>query len=120
MKRAMTRPTIAAVSGLAALGAVTAGLGDVVRTPLVLWFLLVCPGMTVVELLGLTDPLLRFIATIGISIAVGVFVAQTLLFLGLWSPVLGLGILCTLTVVAAVFSAKSATGSLVPRAGDGV
>ena len=100
-----TWPTVAAISGVAALGVVVIDADTVVKGPLVAWFLLVCPGMTVVNLLDITEPILRFAATFGISIALGVVVAEALLYLGWWSPVLGLGILCGLTVAGALLSA---------------
>jgi hypothetical protein len=106
MKRATVRPAVAAVSALAAVVAVVADVGSPMQGPLIGWFLLVCPGMTVLALLPSVDPLLELAATFAISIALGVVVAESLLYLDLWSPVRCLGILAALTVAGAGLSLR--------------
>jgi hypothetical protein len=111
MRRASTWPAVAAISALAAVGAVAADFGTPVRGPLVVWFLLVGPGLTVVGLLGFADPWLELAASVAISMALGVAVAEAMLFLGLWSPTLGLLVLAALTLAGAAFSATRPSDS---------
>lgn len=119
MSWATARPVVAAVSALLAVAGVAAHLGTSVAGPVVVWFLLVGPGMTVVHLLGLDDPLPEVVATVAISIALGVAVAEALLFLGLWSPVLLLLILAALTLAGAALSTTWFPGSRALSARDG-
>ena len=109
MNGARLWPAMAAGSALAAMGAVVYDIENPLRGALVAWFLLVCPGATVVGLLRITDPLLGLTAAVAISLEIGVSVAQALLFFGLWSPVLGLGVLSAVTIAIAVTSVISST-----------
>jgi hypothetical protein len=111
MTREWVRPAIATGSALAAVGAVTSDVGNPLRGALVAWFLLVGPGLTVVNLLRIRGPLIELVATFAVSMALGVAVAETLLYLGWWSPRLGLVILSSLTVALAVISLVSPRGS---------
>jgi hypothetical protein len=108
MRRGTLRPAVATVSALAALAAVLGDMDTGVRAPLVFWFVLTGPGMTVVSLLRVRDPLLEVAATFAISLALGVGVAEALLYLDLWSSVLGLWVLSVLTLVGAAVSLGSA------------
>ena len=109
MNPARLWPAVAALSAVAAMGAVVYDIDNPVRGALVAWFLLVCPGATVVALLRITDPLLGLTAAVVISLAIGVGVAQALLFFDSWSPVVGLGILSGLTLAMAVTSVVAST-----------
>ena len=112
MRRTTPRQSVAAISALATVAVVLSGTGAPLRAPLVFWFLLVCPGMVVMEAIGVEDRLLAATATVAISIALGVVVAETLLFLGAWSPTLGLVVLAALTLVGAALPPGTAP---VPR-----
>lgn len=92
----------AAVTTVSALAAVVAVLGDAgapVRPMLVIWFVLVCPGMAFVGLIRLPSPLFALTLSIALSCALAVVVAQAMLFAGVWNPVAGLVTLAVLTMV---------------------
>lgn len=67
-----------------------------VRPAVVLWFILFCPGMAFVQLLGLDDVFNEVILAVGLSVAIALFVAICVLYAGLWSPNLILMILVVL------------------------
>lgn len=100
-----SRSTVWAVSGalsaVAALVVVLGSVGAPVQAVVVFWFLLVCPGTTVLCLLEPMNALWHLLIGIAVSIALGVVVAQVLLFTGAWSPVAGLLVLAAVTCVAA-------------------
>jgi hypothetical protein len=95
------RATVTTVSGLAAVAGVLGDVGAPVQPMLVLWFVLVCPGMAVVGLIRPPSLLFALTLSIAISCALAVVVAQALLFAGAWSPVAALTILAALTTVGA-------------------
>ena len=95
------RATVTTVSGLAAVAGVLGEVGAPVQPMLVLWFVLVCPGMAFVGLIRPPSPLFALTLSIAVSCALAVVVAQALLFAGAWSPVAGLIILAALTTVGA-------------------
>lgn len=68
------------------------------RVAVVLWFLLVCPGMMLVRLFRLGDPLLEWIVAITLSLAADTFVGGVLLYSSKWSPSGAFVILLALTV----------------------
>jgi hypothetical protein len=105
------RPTVAIVSALAVTGATVLDLGNPLRGALVAWFLLACPGLAAVALLRITDPLLQLVASIAVSLALGVAVAESLLYLDRWSPRLGLLLLVTFTLASASISLLSSKDS---------
>jgi hypothetical protein len=104
MSRFAVRPVVAIVSALAVTGALVFDLDNPLRGALVFWFLLACPGMAVVTVLRIIDPLFEMVASVGLSLALGAAVAESLLYLHLWSPWLGLLVLVTLTITAASIS----------------
>jgi hypothetical protein len=104
MRTAALWPAVAATSALAATGAVGFGVTTPLRGVLVIWFVIVCPGMAVVALLRIRDPLFVLVATIAISLALGVVVATSLLYLDLWSPRRALVILGGLTLALSLVS----------------
>jgi uncharacterized membrane protein len=91
------RAAVTTVSGLAALAAVLGGTGAPVQPVLVLWFVLVCPGMALVGLLRPPSVILAGTLSVAVSCALAVVVAQAMLFAGTWSPVTGLLALVALT-----------------------
>ena len=86
-------PTIIMLSA-AAVGLVTFVFpGTVVRPALVMWFLFVCPGMTVVRFLRLAEAVIEWMLAFALSFAIDACVASILLYAGWWSPVRVLSIL---------------------------
>jgi len=98
---ATLRAAVATGSALAAVAAVLADVGAPVQPALVLWFVLVCPGMSFVGLIR--APSLSFALTLSISAscALAAVVAQAMLFAGVWDPLIGLIGLAEITVVGA-------------------
>jgi hypothetical protein len=60
------------------------------RPALVLPFLVLAPGMALVRLLRIPDPIAVIMLAIAISLALGGVVAGTMVYTGTWSPVGGL------------------------------
>lgn len=93
---------IASAWGTASTVGVALGADASYRAPVVLSFLLVCPGFAIVRLLGIPAPRFQLSLAVAISMALDVLVPAALLYAGGWSPLAALAILATLTNVAAV------------------
>jgi hypothetical protein len=59
----------------------------------VLAYVIVVPGLAVVRLLRLADGVVEAVLGIGLSLALGVLVAQLMVYTGVWSATLGLAVL---------------------------
>jgi hypothetical protein len=68
----------------------------------VLGYLAVVPGLTGIRLLRLADRLMELLLGIGLSLAAGILVAQTMIYLHVWSPILGVSALVMIASVAGV------------------
>jgi hypothetical protein len=87
------------VSGAAALLALLGGPGPSWRTVAVFWFIGVIPGMAVIRLIGLREPLVRLALTVPISLAVSALLSELLAITRLWSSTgLLVGLVCATTV----------------------
>jgi hypothetical protein len=64
-----------------------------VRAAVLLWFLFVCPGLAVVGLLGIAEPITKWTIVIALSIALDLVVTVTMLYANLWSIPAGLALL---------------------------
>lgn len=73
-----------------------------VRAVIVVPFLLVCPGLAVVRLLGVGDPLAQVVLGVAASLGLEAAVAEMTLFAGAWSPVTVVRGFLALTIVATV------------------
>lgn len=79
-------PTMIMLSTFAA-ALVTFVFSDIAVRPLLLmWFLFVCPGMTVVHFFQLDEAKMEWILALALSIAIDAFIASILLYAGWWSP----------------------------------
>jgi hypothetical protein len=67
-------------STVAAIIATMAATGNAWSMVPLLWFLAVCPGMPFVRMLRPADPVQRWIAAIGLSMAIDAIVAEVLLY----------------------------------------
>jgi uncharacterized membrane protein len=76
-----------------------------VRTALGVAFLFLAPGLAIVELLAIQDPLMRIALVPGISIAVGTLVAVSLVYADAFSSGLALALLEALTLAALLAAA---------------
>ncbi len=72
------------------------------RPLIVLWFLLVCPGMALVRFLRLREPIAEWTLAIAVSLVLDALVASVQLYAGRWSPILSLSILIELCAVGAL------------------
>ena len=75
---------------------------SVVRPLLVLWFMLICPGMAFVRLLRLKSMAVELSLATALSVALATILAGSLLYSGLWSPTAGLITLGCIAVLGAV------------------
>lgn len=94
-------PAILVASSALAAWAVTLPGPGLVRPLAAFWFLLVCPGMAFVPLLGIGDRLVALTLGIALSLSLGVLVALGMLGLGVWSATLGLRILIGVSLAGA-------------------
>jgi hypothetical protein len=85
-------------SALAMLEGVLAAGASPLRTAVVVWFLVVCPGLGLSGLLRLRDPWLAAAIVPALSLAVDVMVGAFLSYSGLWSPAAGILILVAISV----------------------
>ncbi len=97
-----TWPLIVLVSALAAGISAFALPGTLLCMVMLLWFLLVCPGMLVVRSLRLKEPAAGWMLAIGLSIAIDALVAAIALYTGAWYPPGILGILMTLCIFGVI------------------
>jgi uncharacterized membrane protein len=95
-------PVILGLSALIAGVLTFVGDAPQARVVVVLWFLLVCPGMMLVRFLRLREPLFEWVLAIALSMALDTITGGILLYTGHWSPNGAFAILLGLTV-AGVF-----------------
>lgn len=94
-------PATCSLWAVVTVAAVLAGVEGPARTVLVFAFMLACPGMAVVGLLGLGSRLLQMVMGVALSMLIGVVVAQVLTYT-VWEPVVGLVALAGITLLASV------------------
>jgi len=90
MKRSVVWQIIIMASAYAAVIVVVADLVTPFRAVIAFWFLLICPGMAFVGLLGLSDRLTELILAIALSLTLDTIVAMAMVYAGVWSPIGGL------------------------------
>jgi hypothetical protein len=94
-------PAVIAASALGALGVTYAGVGPPLRPLVALWFLAVCPGMALIRLLGLRDPLSEVVLAIAVSLSLETIVASIMIYAGAWSPQRSLDIVVGIALAGA-------------------
>ncbi len=95
-------PSIIILSAIS-VGLVTFVLPDtVVRPALAMWFLFVCPGMTVVRFFRFAETVIEWMLALALSFAIDAFVSGILLYAGWWSPVHILSILIGFCLISAI------------------
>ena len=72
------------------------------RIAIDMWFLLICPGMTLARFFDLREPLVEWMLAVALSLALAVLVAIALLVTGRWSPTAAFAIILGLTVLGAL------------------
>lgn len=91
-------PIVIIASAIAANMLVFYASQSAVRPILVLWFLLICPGMAFVRLLRISSPAIEITLAIALSLALGTVMAGALIYAGVWSTSVTLAILGGLSV----------------------
>lgn len=103
MKPRLVLPPLAIVAASAAAATLAFAAPDSSLRPyVVLGFALICPGMALVRLLRIGDPVLELAAAIGLSIAVETLTSTAMLYADLWSPKALLAALVSVAVAGAV------------------
>lgn len=92
-------PIILALSAIAACLAATFIPGTLEALVIIMWFLFVCPGMAVVRLLHLQEPLMEWVLALALSFAIDGLVAGILVYTGVWSPARTLAIVVGICAV---------------------
>ncbi len=86
-------PTIIIISTLA-VGFVNSLSRELVLRPIiVMWFLLVCPGMMLGRFLRLREPAVEWTLALALSLSIDAILAGIQLYAGRWSPTATLAIL---------------------------
>lgn len=95
-------PLLTLLAGLGVLALVLLNGPATVRAVAVLTYLAIVPGLACVRLIRLPDRLTQFVLGVALSLALGTLVAQGMVQLRCWSPLLGLCVLVTVASVAAL------------------
>ncbi len=102
MKSFSLWPSVIALSAVLAGALAFMNVSAQARMVLVLWFLLVCPGMMLVRFFDLREPLAEWTLAVVLSLVIDTLVAGLLLAAGRWSPLGALAILLGLTLAGAL------------------
>ena len=76
---------------------VSSDVSSPIRSVLVFWFLLVCPGMAYVRMLDIKDTLTEWILAVSLSLGTATAVSLVVLYSGNWNASLVMAILVVLT-----------------------
>jgi hypothetical protein len=101
---------IVLLSTIAVAAASLVGAPELVRAPIVVWFLAICPGMAVIRLFRLDEPVAEVMLACALSLALAGLIPAVFLYLDLWSPAWSLTLL-----VAIASAALMLDPVLVPR-----
>jgi uncharacterized membrane protein len=101
-------PVLLVASALAVSVLAFGDVDSAVRVPVVLWFVLVCPGMALVRHLRLDDAVAELMIGIALSAALATLAAGGMLYAGSWSPEGTLAVLVGVTVLGAAWDARTA------------
>ena len=100
-ERSYLPPLLLLLAGPAVLALIVLDAPAWLRAGPVLLYAGVVPGYALVRLLRLPDPLMTALLGVGMSLALGLVVAQLMIYTHLWSPLLGLSALVVLASTAA-------------------
>jgi hypothetical protein len=93
-------PLLLLLSGPAVLLLVVLDAPAWLRVAPVLAYVVVVPGLAVVRLLRLADTVVEAVLGVGLSLALGVLVAQLMVYAEVWSSALGLAVLVAVASAA--------------------
>jgi hypothetical protein len=108
MRRARVRPLLVLLSTAVANLALVADVGNLVRPLVVLWFLLICPGIVVVGLLSIDDWIAELVLAVALSLAAETLLALAMLYSGMWAPPTAMAVLSAVTIAGASIQAWTA------------
>lgn len=111
----MTRPApiwppMALASAALACVLVALDPESVVRAVAVLWFVLVCPGLSVVRLARLDDRLAEASVAVAASLAIAGGTSGALMYAGWWSPPRVLAVLVAVTIAGVAAELRAPAG----------
>lgn len=115
-------PIAVIVAAVAAVALVVADAGGAARHVVVLAFLMLGPGLAVVGLLRLGDPVAELAIGVALSVVIDGLVASASMYAGVWSPegfliaVAGIAIACSALGLALVRGERAPDG-LAARGG---
>jgi hypothetical protein len=98
------RPGIVLVSAATLLTMIATGVGPPWRMIFALWFVLVCPGVSLVGVLGLRDRFVEMVVITPLSLAVVTLTSLVLFYGGVWTPGMEFGLLLSLCLAGLVWS----------------
>ena len=105
MSRDLLWPGIVMSSTVAMIVVTIIGLGPPIAPAVALWFVLVCPGLPYVRLLGLREPLNEFLLTIALSLSIEAVVSLLLVWSSAWSSGRMLQVIIGITMLGAMLDA---------------
>jgi hypothetical protein len=76
-------------------------IGPPIQDMVAFWFLLICPGMAFVRLLGIGDRLTELVVAIALSIALDTAVSEAMVLTKRWLPEWGLFVLICMSAAGA-------------------
>lgn len=95
-----TWPVVCTALGLLAVVLVLVGAGPVLRVPVVLTFLLVCPGLAITRFLRISDTATQWSVAVALSISLDGIVTLVQAYTGTWSPTGAMIVLTAITLAA--------------------
>jgi hypothetical protein len=93
-------PVLLSWIGVLVLALVVHEAPTALRAPLVIGYVLMVPGLACVRLVRLPNRLAELALAVGLSLALAVVVAQAMIYLHVWSPVLGIAMLVIIASLA--------------------
>ncbi len=113
-------PAIISLSTLAVGFVAFGNIESPLRVPIVLWFLLVCPGISFVRLLQVRNTIVELTLAIALSLALDAIAAAITLYAEAWSPAWALAMLIGATIAGVALqliaaSRRAAISSNVSR-----
>ncbi len=102
LQRGDVWPLVIMLSGLLLGLAVLAGLAGLPRVILTFWFLLVCPGMAIVQLVPVEEGPARWSMAIALSLVLDTLVAETMALARVWSMPAALGVLIVVSLLGSL------------------
>ncbi len=99
-------PLVIVVSAAALTVAAGLAAPSAVRGPLALWFFLFCPGIAIVGLLEIADPLAEVMIAVAVSISIGMLLSLAMALTDTWSWVAASVILIAVSLAGATAQAR--------------